>query len=67
MDAVDEKILLSKESAGFLLDLLGRQQLSAGDPNLMQTAALVARARMELLGEQGSSGPGLSAVGRAEG
>jgi hypothetical protein len=43
-------ILISEESAKFLLDLLNRQQLSAGDPNLVEIATLIARLRVELTG-----------------
>lgn len=45
-----EGITISADSAVFLLDLLNRQQLNAGDPNLAQIAALVVRVRTELQG-----------------
>ena len=47
---VNSDVTISAESAAFLLDLLNRQQLNAGDPNLAQTAALVVRVRTELTG-----------------
>ena len=42
---------IGRRVAAFLRDLLNRQQMNAGDPNLAQTAALVVRGHTERTGE----------------
>lgn len=39
---------LSRESAAFLLEMVGKLQLSAGDPQIVEAAQLVARVKAEL-------------------
>lgn len=40
--------MIDRDVAGWLLELLGKVQLSAADPDLVQSAAMVARVREQL-------------------